>query len=82
MATEKLTRLRNKTRTNPQIKNHKKSHEIKIDRTTDMTQQFRTHVFTFLTPLPPSVEKTVNLYGFKYVYKPRNISLVFSQCRS
>jgi len=33
MATEKLTtRLKNKTGTNPQIKNHKKSHERRLIR--------------------------------------------------
>jgi hypothetical protein len=39
------------------------------------------HVYLkFLTPLAPSVEKTVNLQGFKYIYKPRNINILFSQC--
>jgi len=28
------------------------------------------------------MEKAVNLYGFKQVYKPRNINVVFSQCGS
>jgi len=41
-----------------------------------MTKKSRTHVFKFLTPLTSSVEKTVNLHGFKGVYKPRNIHLV------
>jgi hypothetical protein len=44
MATEKLTtRLKNITWTNPQINNHKKSHE-QTDQTTDMTQKSRTHI--------------------------------------
>ena len=34
----------------------------------------------FVTPLTPSVEKTVSLHGFKTVYKPRNINVLFSQC--
>ena len=34
----------------------------------------------FLMPLAPSVEKIVNLlHGFKSVYKPRNINILFSQ---
>ena len=41
----------------------------------------RTHVFKFLTPLIPSVEKIVNIHGFKKVYKPRNINILFSQCQ-
>jgi len=37
---------------------------------------------TFLTPVTTFVEKTVNLHEFKYVYKPRNITVLFSQCGS
>jgi len=48
----------------PQSKNHKNSHELKSDQATDKTQKSRTHVFIFLTPLTPPVEKTVNLHGF------------------
>jgi hypothetical protein len=36
----------------------------------------------FLTQLTPSVEKNLNLYGFKYVYKQRNINALFSHCGS
>jgi len=36
----------------------------------------------FLTPLTPFVEKIVDLHGFKYVYKPQNINVLFSQCGS
>ena len=35
-----------------------------------------------LKPLTPSVEKNVTLNGFKEVYKPRNINVLFSQCGS
>jgi hypothetical protein len=31
------------------------------------------------TPLTPSVEKIVNLLWFKYVHKPTNINVIFSQ---
>ena len=51
MAIEKLKinyKTQNKTWTNPQIKNHYKSHELKTDQTTDMTQKFRTDVFKIL----------------------------------
>ena len=37
------TRLKNRTWTNPQIKNHKKA--VKPDQVTDTTQKTRTHVF-------------------------------------
>jgi len=30
-------------------------------------------VFKFLTPLTPSVEKFMNLHGFKYIYTPKII---------
>jgi hypothetical protein len=49
MAIEKLTtRLKNKTWANPQIKNHKKSHEFKTGQTADTTQKSRTHIFEIL----------------------------------
>jgi len=51
-----------------------------MNHNTDMTQKLRTHVLTFLPLLTPSVEKIVNLHGFKSIYKPRNINVVFSQC--
>jgi hypothetical protein len=70
------TRIKNKTWTNPQIKNQKRA----MNQSTDMTQKFRTHVLTFLPLLTPYVEKTANLHGFKSIYKPRNINVVFSQC--
>jgi len=48
---EKLTaRLKNKTRTNTQIKNHRNPEHM---------------YFKFLTPLTSSVEKIVKLLGFK-----------------
>jgi hypothetical protein len=65
-------KAQNKTWTNPQIKNHKKSREVKLIRPQTMTQKSRTHVFKFLTQLRPSVDKIVNLHGCNYLYKPRN----------
>jgi len=41
-----------------------------------MTQNPKTHSLKSLTP---SVEKTVNLYGFKLSYKPRYVNVVFSR---
>ena len=38
-------------------------HELKIDHTTDNTKI--QNAFKFLTQLAPSVEKTVNLHGFR-----------------
>jgi len=32
---------------------------------TDKSEKSRKHVFKFLAPLTPSVEKTVNLHGFR-----------------
>jgi len=64
MATEKLkltARLKIKSWPNQQLKNHRNSH----DHTTDMTEKSKTRVFKFLTPLTPTVEKTVNLHGFQ-----------------
>jgi hypothetical protein len=49
MAIEKLTtRLKNKTWTNPQIKNHKKKPKTQTDQTTNTTQKSRTHAFKIL----------------------------------
>jgi len=36
----------------------------------------------YLKFLTPSVGKIVNLHGFKEVYKPRNMSVLFSHCVS
>jgi len=47
-----------------------------------MIQKSRTHILKFLTPLKSSVEKTVNLHGFNFFYKPKNIKVVLSQCGS
>jgi hypothetical protein len=60
---------------NLQIKNHKKSHELRL--ITPQTQQKNPEqiYLKFLTPTTPSVEKTVNLCKFKQVYKPRNINI-------
>jgi hypothetical protein len=98
MATEKLnltTRPKNK---NPQIKNYKKSHELRLIR--PQTQHKNSHelrlirpetqyknpqhmYLKFLKPPAPSVEKIISLlHGFKSVYKPRNINVLFSQCGS
>jgi hypothetical protein len=67
-ATEKLkltTRPKIKSWANQQLKNHRNSHKLKIDQTTDTTEKSRTHVFKSLTPLTPTVEKTVNIHGFE-----------------
>ena len=53
--------------------------ELKNDHTTDTIQKSRMHVFKFLTQLAPSVEKTVNLHGFRYIYKQRTINVLFTQ---
>ena len=68
MAIEKLitiTRLKNKTWTNPQNKNHKEP-RTHMDQTTDTTQTPEHKYLKFLKPLTQSVEQIVNLlHGFK-----------------
>jgi len=49
------------------------------DQTMGTTQSSRRNIFKFLTPLTASVEKTVQLHGFKKVDKPWNINIWFSQ---
>jgi hypothetical protein len=74
MTTDKLKinyRLKHKTCANPQIKNHKKGHELRLIRPWTKHKNPEHMHLKFLTPLPP-VEKIVNLNGFKYIYKPRN----------
>jgi hypothetical protein len=57
------------------VENPKKSNEFRLIRTqTQHKNPLHTHI-KFLTP---RVEKIVNLYGFKYVYKPRYINVAFS----
>jgi hypothetical protein len=51
-----------------------KEHELKADQTIYTMQKSRTHVF--------KIHHLVNLHGFKYVYKQRNINVFFSQCGS
>jgi hypothetical protein len=59
MAIEKLsTRLKNKTWTRAQIKNHKKSHELRLIRPQTQHKNPENTYLKFLTPLMPSVEKT------------------------
>jgi len=68
MTTEKLkltTRLKIKSWPNQQLKIQRNSHELKTDETTDMTEKSKTQVFKFLTPLTPTVGKTVNLHGLE-----------------
>jgi hypothetical protein len=68
MAIEKLkitTRLLNKTWTNPQIKNNKENHEFRLIRPQIQHKNPENMYLKFLTPITPSVEKTVNLCGFK-----------------
>jgi hypothetical protein len=53
--------------TNPQIKNHKKSHQpILIKPQTQHEESEQSHL-KFLTQVTPSVDKIVNLHGFKYI---------------
>jgi hypothetical protein len=54
-------RLKNKTWTNAQIKNHKKSHELGLIRP---QTQHKIPEHKYLKFLTPSVETTVNLHGF------------------
>jgi hypothetical protein len=43
--------------------------------------KFQNMYLKFITPLTQSIEKTVNIFNvLKYVYKPRNVSVLFSQC--
>jgi hypothetical protein len=58
-------RLKNKTWTNPQIKSHKKSHELKLIRPQTEHKSSETTFLKFLTPPTPSVERIVNLHGFE-----------------
>jgi hypothetical protein len=69
--------------TNPQIKNHKRSHELRLIRP-QMQHKYPDHGYLkFWTLLTPTVEKTVYLlHGFKYIRKPRNINVLFNQCWS
>ena len=76
------TRLKNKTWSNPQIKNQEKSLELRLIRPQTKHKNPEHMYLKFLTPLKPSVEKTVNLHGFKQVYKPRIVNVLFSQCGS
>ena len=62
---ELTTSLKNKIRTNPQIKNHEKSHGLSVTRLQTQNKKPEHTHFKILTPLTPFVEKTVNLYGFK-----------------
>jgi len=58
MATEKLeinTRLKNKTWTNPQIKNHKNSHEIRLIKQQSRHKNPQHTYLKFLTQLIQSV---------------------------
>ena len=53
-----------KTWSNPQLKNHKKAMNSDQSDHRHNTKIQDTRILQFLTPLTPSVEKTVNLYGF------------------
>jgi hypothetical protein len=62
MNTEKLNaKLKNKTWTNPQIKNHKNSHELGLIRPQTQHKNPEHMYLKFLIPPTPSVEKIVNL---------------------
>ena len=72
------TRIKNKTWTNSQIKNQKMRQKSEHRHDTEI-QNTCTYILTIITP---SVQKIANLHGFKSIYKPRNINVVFSQCGS
>jgi hypothetical protein len=57
-------RLKNKTCTNPQIKNHKKT-LTQTGQTTDTRQKSRKHAFKIINTTTPLVQKTVNIHGLK-----------------
>jgi hypothetical protein len=60
-----------------------KSHDLSLTRPQTQHKKPEDTYLQFLTPQTSSVgRKTVNLYGFKYIYKQRNINVVFSQCES
>jgi hypothetical protein len=63
MAIEELknNKTQNNTWTNPQIKDHKKSHELRLTR--PQTPHMKPE-HTYLKFLTASMEKIVNLYGF------------------
>jgi len=66
MANKKLTtRLKNKTVTNLQIKNIKRSMNSRLIRPQTQHKNPENTYLKFLTPLPPSPEKTVNLHSSK-----------------
>jgi len=62
---ELTKKFKNKISTNPQIKNHEKSHGLSMTRPQTQHKKLEHTYFKFLTPLTPSVEKTGNLYRFK-----------------
>jgi hypothetical protein len=64
--------------------NHKKSHELTLFKPQTQHKRPEHIYFKILTsPLIQAVEKIVNLlHRFKYVYKQRNINVLFSQCGS
>ena len=75
MATEnlKIYKAKKKKKKTGQI------HKLKTIKTA-MNSDWPEH--TYLKFLTPCIENIVNLHGFEYVYKPRNINVLFSQCRS
>jgi len=84
MAIEKLIinyKGKNKTWTNTRTENHKKNQDLKTDQTTDTTQKSKTY-FKFFSLLTSSLGKIVNIHVFKYIYKSRNINVLFRQCGS
>jgi hypothetical protein len=83
MATKKLNLTIRPKNKNLQIKNYKKSHELRLIRPQTQHKNLQHMYLKFLTSPVASVEKIVNLlHGFKPVYKPRNINVLFSQCGS
>ena len=68
MATKTLKikyKLKNKTWANPQIKNHTRSHEVRLIRPQKQQKNPEHKYLKFLASLIPSVEETVNLHGLQ-----------------
>jgi hypothetical protein len=53
-----------------------------MDQTTEKANKKKEHIYLkFLTPLTPSVEKIVDLYGFKEVYEPNKYKCIIQSIR-
>jgi hypothetical protein len=68
---------------NLKIKSHKKRHKYRLIRPQTEHKNPGHKYLKLLTPLTPSVEKTMYLlHGFKEVYKPTDTNLLLSPCGS